>query len=432
MGCNTASLACILANSCLVSRITGIDVDKSALDDAARVLAPQPSDFDRLRERPLTMDLIHGSIVDHHPELHGVDAIVLTEVIEHLDPPDLKRLPGALFAMYAPKLVIVSTPNVEFNVHFPDWHPGVMRDADHRFEWTRAEFESWCTTQATRYGYAVTFSGVGLVPTWSVHPNRACGFATQFAVFVHPTRIAQHACKWPVATRDAGRTVATRTVIDLPWYQGPDLVSEPEIDAAVAAEFCDVVYSLLPRISTRDDDESGPDTADPDGTTSVAALWNCVRARQLFRTMHLLRARLATRERAAAVGVVWTDEDPHATDMAVEMDLATGGQVRLAPDAFAVAQAAERARDAALAEARYRQWGSGSEPGSQSDGWDLDEDRWSEQGDHHQWDQEGGWDADREHEDDSWPVDREEVAWDPPSTPRHGDWADDDEGDAGR
>ncbi|KNE54483.1 hypothetical protein AMAG_17674 [Allomyces macrogynus ATCC 38327] len=146
--CNTASLACFLANSCLVSRITGIDVDKSALDDADRVLSPQPNDFDRLLERPLAMDLIHGSILDHHPELHGVDAIVLSEVNEHLDPPDLEQLPEALFAMCAPKLVIVSTPNVEFNVHFPDWRPGVMRDADHRFEWTLAEFESCCTMQA--------------------------------------------------------------------------------------------------------------------------------------------------------------------------------------------------------------------------------------------------------------------------------------------
>ncbi|KAJ3370938.1 Small RNA 2'-O-methyltransferase [Allomyces arbusculus] len=424
MGCCTASLACILANSCLVSRITGVDVDKGALDDAARVLAPQPSDYDRLRERPLTVELIHGSIVEHRPELHGVDAIVLSEVIEHLDPPDLERLPEALFAMYSPKLVIVSTPNVEFNVHFPDWRPGIMRDADHRFEWTRTQFESWCTTQATQYGYNVTFSGVGLVPTWSAHPNRSCGFATQFAVFVHPTRIAQRVGKWPVASRDAVETTAAQTVIDFPYYQGPDLVSDPKIDAAVAAEVCDDVYSLLPRISTGDEDEPGRNTADPDGTVSVAALWNCVRVRQLFRTVHLFRVRLATSEWSAAVGVIWTDDGPDATDMAVEMDLASGGYVRLAPDAFAVAQAAEHARDAALAEARYRQWGSGSEYGSRSDGWDLNEDRWSEPGDH-QWDQEGDWDPDLEHEDSSWPVDTAEASWDTPTTPRHDDWAGD-------
>ncbi|KNE56136.1 hypothetical protein AMAG_01972 [Allomyces macrogynus ATCC 38327] len=431
MGCNTASLACVLANSCLVSRITGIDVDKGALEDAARVLAPQPNDFDRLRERPLTMDLIHGSIVDEHPELHGVDAIVLSEVIEHLDPPDLERLPEALFAMYAPKMVIVSTPNVEFNVHFPDWRPGVMRDADHRFEWTRAEFESWCRTQAARYEYTVTFSGVGLVPTWSTHPNLVCGFATQFAVFVHQSRITQRAAKWPVAPRDVVETTTTRVVINLPWYQGLDLVSELEIDAAVAAEFCGVVYSLLPRISTGDDDESSPDTADPDGTVSVAALWNCVLVRQLFRTMHLMRARLGTREWTAAVRVVWTDDEPDATDMDVEMDMATGGFVRLAPGAFLVAQAAERACDTALAEARSRQQGPGSESGSQSDGWDMDEGRWSEQGDQ-QWDQEGGWDADAETEDSSWPVDRAEASWDAPSTPHRGYWADEAGGDANR
>ncbi|KAG5457745.1 MAG: hypothetical protein BJ554DRAFT_2164 [Olpidium bornovanus] len=91
--------------------------------------------------------------------------------IEHLDPPVLAALPKTLFGDYRPKVVVISTPNgcsvlggallllshspryaalhaVEFNVHFDGLkltpRGTYMRHDDHRFEWTRAQFEEWC------------------------------------------------------------------------------------------------------------------------------------------------------------------------------------------------------------------------------------------------------------------------------------------------
>lgn len=36
-----------------------------------------------------------------------------------------------------------------------------MRDRDHKFEWSRAEFQEWCLEQAQKYSYKVSFAGVG-------------------------------------------------------------------------------------------------------------------------------------------------------------------------------------------------------------------------------------------------------------------------------
>lgn len=61
--------------------------------------------------------------------------------IEHLVPDVLSLMPEAVFGQLSPKVVIVTTPNVEFNVLFPDLKG--FRHYDHKFEWTRAEFEEW-------------------------------------------------------------------------------------------------------------------------------------------------------------------------------------------------------------------------------------------------------------------------------------------------
>lgn len=64
-----------------------------------------------------------------------------------MDPDTLAKVPEAVFGVYKPKLCIVSTPNVEFNANFKELGYGVpdakFRHPDHKFEWTRAEFQDW-------------------------------------------------------------------------------------------------------------------------------------------------------------------------------------------------------------------------------------------------------------------------------------------------
>ncbi len=51
--------------------------------------------------------------------LAGYDAAVLMEVIEHVDPPGWRHWSGSCSASAAPGAVIVTTPNVEYNVNYP-------------------------------------------------------------------------------------------------------------------------------------------------------------------------------------------------------------------------------------------------------------------------------------------------------------------------
>jgi len=70
----------------------------------------------------------------------GVDAAIFQEVIEHLDPTPLHWLGACLLGALQPRLLLLSTPNVEYNVVMrrlqPAMLPTGLRNSDHRFEWS--------------------------------------------------------------------------------------------------------------------------------------------------------------------------------------------------------------------------------------------------------------------------------------------------------
>ena len=65
----------------------------------------------------------------------------LSDRIEHLHPEELTAMPKVLFGEVRPRLIVITTPNEEFNVLFPNFSG--MRHYDHKFEWTRDEFQQW-------------------------------------------------------------------------------------------------------------------------------------------------------------------------------------------------------------------------------------------------------------------------------------------------
>ena len=126
---------------------------------------------DRQRDR---LTIFQGALTYVDPRFEGYDAAVLMEVIEHVDPARLEALERVVFGRARPGAVIVTTPNSEYNVNYPALTG--MRHPDHRFEWTRAEFATWCDRVGTTYGYEVEVRGVG-----DVHPD--LGSPTQMGVF---------------------------------------------------------------------------------------------------------------------------------------------------------------------------------------------------------------------------------------------------------
>ncbi|MFH8982112.1 3' terminal RNA ribose 2'-O-methyltransferase Hen1 [Streptomyces varsoviensis] len=177
LGCGQGQLVAALLKEAQFTEIVGVDVSMRALKAAARRLR-----LERMSERQAArVRLLQGSLAYTDSRLKGYDAAVLSEVIEHVDPPRLPALEYAVFGAARPGTVLVSTPNVEYNVRWETLPAGHVRHGDHRFEWTRAEFRAWAEGVAERHGYAVEFRPVG-------PDDPEVGPPTQLAVFTMDAR----------------------------------------------------------------------------------------------------------------------------------------------------------------------------------------------------------------------------------------------------
>jgi 3' terminal RNA ribose 2'-O-methyltransferase Hen1 len=171
-GCGEGKLIRRLLSDHQFTDIVGMDVASRTLD-----LAESRLKLDRLapkqRER---IRLLHGSLMYRDLRFQEFDAAAIMEVVEHLDPPRLRAFERVVFESAAPGMVAVTTPNAEYNVKWPSLPAGRFRHQDHRFEWTRNEFQAWATPVALRFGYSVRFLPIG-------DEDNEVGPPTQMAVF---------------------------------------------------------------------------------------------------------------------------------------------------------------------------------------------------------------------------------------------------------
>jgi 3' terminal RNA ribose 2'-O-methyltransferase Hen1 len=157
LGCGEGRLLRRLLAEPQFERILGMDVAYRALETARERLRLErlpPAQAQRLT-------LIQGSLLYRDARLSGYDAAAVVEVVEHLDQARLAAFERVLFEAARPKLAVLTTPNAEYNVRFPSLAAGAFRHADHRFEWTRAEFQAWAERVAGTHGYQVAITPVG-------------------------------------------------------------------------------------------------------------------------------------------------------------------------------------------------------------------------------------------------------------------------------
>ena len=172
LGCGEGKLLRKLLHEKQFEEIVGMDVSHRALK-----IAHERLHYDRLPENEKKrLRLFQGSLNYRDKRLAGYDAAAIIEVIEHLDLPRLAAFERVLFEFARPGTVVLTTPNREYNTQFEHLQGGRFRHKDHRFEWTRDEFQSWATRISERFGYAVTFHPIG--PT-----TEDVGAPTQMAVF---------------------------------------------------------------------------------------------------------------------------------------------------------------------------------------------------------------------------------------------------------
>ncbi|MGL4963076.1 MAG: 3' terminal RNA ribose 2'-O-methyltransferase Hen1 [Inquilinus sp.] len=172
LGCGEGKLLSLLARERWVERLIGVDASTRDLERAQRRLKlDQPGGPPEGR-----ITLLHGALTYRDRRWAEADAAALVEVIEHLDPDRLPALTRVVFGEARPRLVVVTTPNADYNVLFPTLGAGAFRHADHRFEWSRAEFRAWAAAVADAHGYAAEFGDIG--PADAEH-----GAPSQMAVF---------------------------------------------------------------------------------------------------------------------------------------------------------------------------------------------------------------------------------------------------------
>ena len=153
LGCSEGKLLRLLAAEPQFAEVVGLDVSVRALEIARLRL-----DRARVGDR---VTLLHGALTYRDARTEGFDAAAVVEVVEHLDPPRLGAFERVLFGHTRPGVVVLTTPNREYNVKFETLPAGKLRHADHRFEWTRAEFAAWAAGVCERHGYACRIDPLG-------------------------------------------------------------------------------------------------------------------------------------------------------------------------------------------------------------------------------------------------------------------------------
>ncbi|XP_043515367.1 myb-like protein A [Frieseomelitta varia] len=160
-----------------IEEILCVDVNESVLDFHKKV-APLISEYINRRPTPLVVEIYKGCVTENDKKLENTDAVICIELIEHLHPSTLAKVPQNIFGFIRPKVAVITTPNADFNVLFSNVFR--FRHYDHKFEWTRQQFQKWATNITLKYpSYTVTFEGIGKGPEGSEH----LGCCTQMAVF---------------------------------------------------------------------------------------------------------------------------------------------------------------------------------------------------------------------------------------------------------
>jgi 3' terminal RNA ribose 2'-O-methyltransferase Hen1 len=171
LGCGEGKLLKLLLKEPTFQSILGMDVTYRSLEFAQeRVLDKLPT------HQQGRLQLIQGSLNYRDARIAGYDAATVIEVIEHMELDRLRAFERVLFEFAQPRIAIVTTPNIEYNVKFENLPTGKLRHPDHRFEWTRSEFQNWAQLIIDRYKYSVEFRAIGEL-------DAEVGSPTQMAIF---------------------------------------------------------------------------------------------------------------------------------------------------------------------------------------------------------------------------------------------------------
>lgn len=134
------------------------------------------------------VNLITSSLLYKDPRLLNQDALIFSEVIEHIEPEKHELVLNNIFHFYYPEMVVFSTPNKDYNVVYELGDK--LRHKDHRFEWSKEEFQTWINNILENYpSYEVLEKGfIG-------EEEKDLGGSSQYVVFKKRKNISKDLAK---------------------------------------------------------------------------------------------------------------------------------------------------------------------------------------------------------------------------------------------
>ncbi|XP_030062160.1 small RNA 2'-O-methyltransferase [Microcaecilia unicolor] len=262
LGCGECSLLWKLKFCSSIEVLAGVDISEDVMKEKMHTLSPLPCEYLQPSWRPLVVTLYQGSVAQKDPNLLGFDMITCIELIEHLETEELAAFPDVIFGFWAPVMAVISTPNSEFNSLLPGVK--LFRHLDHKFEWSKEEFESWALKAAGCYGYTVEFTGVGKPPPGA----ESVGFCTQIGIFVRNYMETAETVKYKMTISHVYKTIFKAVY--------PSLQDEKYLQYAVVSE---VLYQAH-RIKSLWDSDHAKENGHNQATEEEKSCWppgHCVK-----------------------------------------------------------------------------------------------------------------------------------------------------------
>ena len=128
LGCGEGRLTAMLLEEKQIKAVAACDVSVSVLEKAVSRL--KTDSMPEYRRKKLT--LLQASLIYRDKRFSGYDCACVVEVIEHIEPMRIPAFERVVFEFAAPKTVILTTPNREYNAHYKSLGDDELRHTDHR------------------------------------------------------------------------------------------------------------------------------------------------------------------------------------------------------------------------------------------------------------------------------------------------------------
>ena len=152
LGCNNGKFLEKVRDKLDINKLAGTDISFKVISVANR--KANKKDMSKI-------DFFHSSILYKDNRFKGYDAVTVIEVMEHIDKSKLYLFEKILFGYINPRIIILTTPNKDYNENYKNLDSKGLRHFDHRFEFTKEEFKNWKGLMCFHYHYFSKFIEIG-------------------------------------------------------------------------------------------------------------------------------------------------------------------------------------------------------------------------------------------------------------------------------